>query len=84
MRIYLQTHHTPDRPQRFCMLTLQQDLLDGWTLIRETGYQGFAGQIKRENFSSHEAAENALETMRDAHLKRGYQVMFASGHPPPY
>ncbi|CAK0760296.1 conserved hypothetical protein [Gammaproteobacteria bacterium] len=83
MRIYLQTPPTSDRPPRFCSLSLQQDLLEGWTLIRETGYQGSSGQIKRENFTSHEAAEHALEVARDSQLKHGYRVMFATGRPPP-
>ncbi|CAK0778977.1 WGR domain-containing protein [Gammaproteobacteria bacterium] len=83
MRIYLQTPFTSERPPRFCMLSLQQDLLEGWTLIRETGYQGSSGQVKRENFGNQEAAEHALEIARDAQIKRGYRVMFASGRPPP-
>ena len=83
MRIYLHTPPTSERPPRFCSLALQRDLLAGWTLIRETGYQGSTGQLKYENFASHEAAERALEIARDVQIKRGYRVMFASGRPPP-
>ena len=80
MRIYLQTTPTTNHPPRFCMLSLQQDLMDGWTLVRETGYQGCAGVIQRENFASHEAAELALAHARDDQIKRGYRVTFTSGH----
>ncbi len=57
--------------------------MDGWTLVRETGYQGRSGVVKRENFASHEAATLALANARDAQIKRGYRVTFTSGHPSP-
>lgn len=60
-------------------LTLQQDLLGGWMLLRESGQVGGRSQLKREQFLDHVAAQTALESARDAHLRRGYQLMFVQG-----
>jgi predicted DNA-binding WGR domain protein len=83
MRIYMQIPAMDSKPPRFCSLTLQQDLLEGWTLIRETGYQGSAGRVRREHFPDRESAERALMSARDAQLLQGYQVVFAQGQGQP-
>ena len=83
MRIYLQTPVTDDRPPRFCHLFLQQDLLEGWSLVRETGYQGARGRVTRRHFETREEAERALIAARDELLKRGFRVMFAQGQEGP-
>ena len=63
---------------------LEQDLLGGWTLYRETGQQGGKATLRREQFLERDAAINAFEKARDAQLKRGYRVMFAQGLEGPY
>ena len=68
-----------EQPPRYYQLLLQEDLLGGWTLIRESGYQDKAGRIKRENFANREAAERALLKVRDGQLARGYRVVFVEG-----
>ena len=83
MRIYMQTPVSDDRPPRFYHLFLQQDLLGGWTLVRESGYQGGSGRANREHFDSFDEAEAALLKWRDAQLKRGFQVMFTQGQERP-
>jgi predicted DNA-binding WGR domain protein len=83
MRIYMQTPAVDNKPPRYCSLLLQQDLLEGWTLIRETGYQGGAGKVRREHFPEREAAEQALMKQRDAQLRQGYRVVFAVGQERP-
>ena len=60
MRIYLQNQQTDTGIIRFVHLILQEDLMGGWTLIRESGRQGSAGTLKREHFDSQ---EDALEAM---------------------
>jgi predicted DNA-binding WGR domain protein len=65
-----------DRPLRFYHLHLQEDLLEGWTLIREWGYQGARGRVQREHYADREEAEAALLRVRDEQLKRGYLVVF--------
>ena len=80
MRIYMQIPPEGDKAPRFYHLHLQEDLLEGWTLIREWGYQGAAGRIKKEHFADHARAEAALLQSRDEQLKRGYQVVFMQAH----
>ena len=79
MRIYLQMPASGDQPPRYYQLVLQEDLLGGWTLIRETGRQDTTGRVKREFFASHDAAERALVKARDSQVARGYQVVFVEG-----
>ncbi len=81
MRIYMQIPPEGDKAPRFYHLHLQEDLLEGWTLIREWGYQGAAGRIKKEYFTQKDSAEAALFQVRDEQLKRGYQVVFMQAHP---
>jgi predicted DNA-binding WGR domain protein len=79
MRIYLQIPASGDQPPRYCQLLLQEDLLGGWTLIRETGRQDAGGRSKREHFINHDAAERALIKARDSQVARGYRVVFVEG-----
>ena len=79
MRIYMQMPASGDQPPRFFQLLLQEDLLGGWTLIRESGRQDAGGRIKREHFATHEAAERAMLKARDSQLARGYRVVFVEG-----
>jgi predicted DNA-binding WGR domain protein len=76
MRIYMQIPPEGNKAPRFYHLHLQEDLLEGWSLIREWGYQGARGRVVREHFPDREAAEAALTQARDEQLKRGYQVVF--------
>lgn len=76
MRIYMQIPPQDDKPPRFYHLHLQEDLLEGWSLIREWGYQGARGRVVREHFPDRAQAEAALVRVRDEQLKRGYRVVF--------
>ena len=80
MRIYMQIPPQDDKAPRFYHLHLQEDLIEGWTLIREWGYQGAAGRVKKEHFPDQARAEAALLQVRDEQLKRGYQVVFMQAH----
>jgi len=79
MRIYMQIPPEGDKAPRYYHLHLQEDLLEGWTLVREWGYQGAGGRLKREQFGDRETAEAALLNARDQQLKRGYRVVFMQG-----
>lgn len=79
MRIYLQKPADGDAPPRFYQLLLQQDLLEGWILVREWGNQGSSGRVKREHFPTRADAERALMRARDDQVARGYQVVFVQG-----
>jgi predicted DNA-binding WGR domain protein len=76
MRIYMQIPPEGDKAPRFYHLHLQEDLLEGWTLIREWGYQGASGRVAREHFADRESAQAALLAVRDEQLRRGYRVVF--------
>jgi predicted DNA-binding WGR domain protein len=83
MRIYMQTRPSPDHPPRFYHLFLQEDLLEGWTLVRENGQQGSPGKVTRQHYTSWEEAQEAMLALRDKQIERGYQVVFLQGHTPP-
>ena len=79
MRIYMQTRPDPAETPRFYQLSLQQDLLGGWTLYREWGQQGARSTLKRELYLDQDSALNAFEKARDSQVKRGFQVVFSKG-----
>jgi predicted DNA-binding WGR domain protein len=76
MRIYMQIPPEGNKAPRYYHLHLQEDLLEGWTLVREWGYQGAGGRLLREHFSNREDAEAAMLRVRDEQLSRGYLVVF--------
>jgi predicted DNA-binding WGR domain protein len=75
----MQTVADADTFPRFYQLFLQEDLINGWTLVREWGQQGSAGRIKKDHFASREDAQRALLKVRDAQLQRGYRVVYMRG-----
>ena len=75
----MQTVIEENVPMRFCQLVLQQDLLGGWTLIKERGTQGSKGRIQREHHESYTDAEGAMMRARDALTNKGYRVVFMRG-----
>lgn len=83
MRIYLQTPPSPEAPPRYYHLFLQEDLINGWTLVKEYGQQGAPGRVIKTHFEEREEAEAAMLKARDGQIKRGYRVVFVKGaqHP---
>jgi predicted DNA-binding WGR domain protein len=81
MRIYMQIPPEGDKAPRYYHLHLQEDLLEGWTLICEWGHQGMAGRVKREHFADHETAESALLKIRDEQIRRGFRIVFMQARP---
>ena len=79
MRLLLQQKPLAGEAPKYVQLTLQQDLLGGWTLLRESGQIGGKSQLKREQFLDPDAALAAFEKARDGQIKRGFLVMFAQG-----
>ena len=79
MRIFLQQKPAANEAPRYFQLILQQDLLGGWTLVRESGQIGGKSQLKREVYLEQDEAIAAFEKARDLQLKRGFQIMFAQG-----
>ena len=83
MRVYMQIPALDGQPARYYQLWLQEDLIDGWTLVREWGHQGRSGRVKKDHFENRDAAEAALIRVRDTQLKRGFQVVFMQGQDQP-
>ena len=79
MRLLLQQKPLAGEAPKFVQLSLQQDLLGGWTLLRESGQTGGKSQLRREQFLDRDAALAAFEKARDAQVKRGFLVVFAQG-----
>jgi hypothetical protein len=65
-------------------LSLEQDLLGGWTLYRESGSEGGRATLKREIYLERDDALAAFERARDAQVKRGYKVMITQGMESPH
>ena len=81
MRLYMQIPPEGDKAPRFYHLHLQEDLIDGWTLVKEWGYQGAAGRLRKEHYPDRETAEAALVKARDEQIRRGYRVVFIQAVP---
>lgn len=79
MRIYMQTPPLGDKPPRFYHLHLQEDLLEGWTLVKESGYQGSSGKVTKEYFKQRDSAMDALMKVRERQIQRGFRIVFAQG-----
>jgi predicted DNA-binding WGR domain protein len=79
MRLLLQQKPLAGEAPKYVQLMLQQDLLGGWALLRESGLIGGKTQFKREQYLDRDAALAAFERARDAQLRKGFQVMFAQG-----
>lgn len=83
MRMFLQQPPAPGVPPRFCRLTLQPDLLGGFTLLRETGEIGGRSQVRRSVHTDRDSAIAAFEAARDREIKRGMRITFTEGAQPP-
>jgi predicted DNA-binding WGR domain protein len=79
MRLYMQTQMMDNKQPRFYHIILEQDLLDGWNLVRETGLQGASGKVTRQHFQDLDEAQKMLVKVRDQQLKKGYRTVFAEG-----
>ncbi|HWS39891.1 MAG TPA: WGR domain-containing protein [Arenimonas sp.] len=79
MRVLMQQPPKGLEAPRYVSISLQQDLLGGWTLIRESGLIGGKSQLKREQILDTELAIQAFESARAVHFTKGYQVVFIQG-----
>ena len=83
MRLFLQQLPVGNEPPRFVQLVLEQDLLGGWTLMREVGQIGGKSQLRKEQFLERDQAFAAFEKARDQQVDKGFQIMFAHGENAP-
>ncbi|MBT3347028.1 MAG: WGR domain-containing protein [Thiotrichales bacterium] len=64
---------------RFYQLQIQEDLIDGWTLIRESGIQDGRSSYKVTHYECREDAQHALLALRDQQITKGFVTTFATG-----
>lgn len=79
MRIYMQSAPQDGQFPRFYQIHIEPDLLEGWLVVKEWGYQGAAGRVKKDHFKTLENAEQDALLTRDNQIKRGYRVVFVQG-----
>ncbi len=79
MRIYMQQTPDIEAAPRYVQLLLEQDLLGGWTLYRETGREGGRATLRRQVFVERDEAIAAFEHARDLQLKKGFKIMITEG-----
>jgi len=79
MRLYLQIPAVEEKPPRFYQLILQADLIGGWTVIRESGYQGNSGRVQRSHHESYDDALQSLLKWRDTQINKGFSVVYMKG-----
>ncbi|MDX1569045.1 MAG: WGR domain-containing protein [Xanthomonadales bacterium] len=68
-----------DSPGRFYQLILQEDLLGGWTLIRQWGQLGKRGTHRQEYFDDLPSAQQAMAARREEQMKAGFSVTYVEG-----
>lgn len=81
MHIYLQDQPRHGEHPKYCQLLLEEDLFGGWCLVRESGQRGTRPVLKRTQFLAYEPARQALETLLQAQLKRGFRILKGPGAP---
>ncbi|VAW88557.1 hypothetical protein MNBD_GAMMA16-1600 [hydrothermal vent metagenome] len=79
LRVYMQASVVNGKIPKYYHLILHQDMLSGWTLVREWGMQGSSGRVMRNHYPDYAEAELALLRIRDIQIQRGYQVVFLEG-----
>ncbi len=84
MRVLLQHPPVGAEAPRFVQLALQQDLLGGWLLVRESGHIGQRSTVKREQYLEQDEALSAFERQRDQNVRRGFRVVFVQGMEAPH
>ena len=75
----MQTRPHQETSGQFYQLILQEDLLGGWTVIRQWGRLGQRGRFRQEYFDDLPAAQEALEAYRKRQADLGFTATFVEG-----
>ncbi len=81
MHLFMQQPASGPVPSRYIRLSLGQDLLGSWELVRETGQIGGRSQVRREIFANADLALGAFDRIRTQFAQRGYVVPAATPTP---
>jgi predicted DNA-binding WGR domain protein len=80
MRIFMQTKAAPNEAPRYYHLILQQDLLGGWSLLREWGQTGGRASMKREFFEQRDRRRKRDDGHARPAVAQGIPGHVLSGH----
>lgn len=71
--VYLTRIDPGQNMARFYSMSLQPNLFGEWSLVREWGRIGRGGQVKATPYPARTEAEDALEKLRTAKVRKGYR-----------
>ncbi|MBO9479617.1 WGR domain-containing protein [Shimia sp. R11_0] len=71
---YLEKYDHAKNLARFYHLSIMPNLFGEWTLCRQWGRIGHAGQSRLDLFANQQEAQNAFDALRRAKLKRNYTL----------
>ena len=72
MKAHLEKHDPGKNIARYYRMSILPNLFGEWTLRREWGRIGQAGQVRMDLFRSQVEAEGALQLLANAKQKRDY------------
>ena len=71
--VYLTRVDTGKNMARFYAVSLQPTLFGEWSLVREWGRIGRGGQVKATVYPARVEAEQALQKLQSAKVRKGYR-----------
>lgn len=71
-RVYLTRTDEARNMARYYLMSVQATLFGEWSLVREWGRIGRAGQVRATAYIEQAEAEAAMEKLRGAKVRKGY------------
>ena len=71
-RVYLTRTDETRNMARYYLMSVQATLFGEWSLVREWGRIGRAGQVRASTYPRQSEAEEAMERLRAAKVRKGY------------
>lgn len=71
-RVYLTRTDASQNMARYYLMSVEATLFGEWSLVREWGRIGRAGQVRSNTYPGQAEAEDAMEKLRAAKLRKGY------------
>ena len=72
---YLERHDSLENMHRFYQITVSPGIFGDWSLVREWGRKGSPGTVRKNWYSSADAATQAGEQIVSAKQKKGYLII---------
>jgi predicted DNA-binding WGR domain protein len=71
-RVYLTRTDATRNMARYYLMSVQATLFGEWSLVREWGRIGRAGQVRATTYPKRTEAEQAMEKLYAAKMRKGY------------